>query len=54
MQTYSNPSRDPRRHTVSAVFVATVTGPLKAGDDAKEVVSTTPTRRGSIDLYFQD
>jgi 8-oxo-dGTP diphosphatase len=34
---YSDPSRDPRQHTMSVVFLATATGEPKAGDDAKEV-----------------
>lgn len=34
LYTYSDPSRDPRRHTVSAVFIAKGDGKLKAGDDA--------------------
>jgi len=33
-QVYSDPSRDPRQHTISVVFLATATGD-KAGDDAK-------------------
>jgi ADP-ribose pyrophosphatase YjhB (NUDIX family) len=33
--TYSDPSRDPRHHTVSTVFLATSRGTLKAADDAK-------------------
>lgn len=32
--TYSDPNRDPRRHTATTVFIATATGILKAGDDA--------------------
>jgi len=32
--TYSDPRRDPRRHTISTVFIAQGTGSLKAGDDA--------------------
>lgn len=32
---YSNPSRDPRNHTVTAVFVAQAKGTPKAADDAK-------------------
>jgi len=31
---YSSPDRDPRRHTVSTVFVARGNGVLQAGDDA--------------------
>lgn len=34
---YSDPSRDPRFHTISVVFVATAKGRPKAGDDAKEI-----------------
>ena len=34
---YSDPERDPRKHTVSVVFVASaVGGKLKAGDDAAD------------------
>jgi 8-oxo-dGTP diphosphatase len=33
---YSNPSRDPRVHTASAVFVCHANSLPKAGDDAKE------------------
>ncbi|MGD8827082.1 MAG: NUDIX hydrolase [Gammaproteobacteria bacterium] len=32
---YSNPARDPRGHTVSAVFVADAAGDPKAADDAR-------------------
>ncbi len=39
--TYSDPSRDPRHHTVSTIFIATATGKPKAGDDAKEAVVFT-------------
>jgi 8-oxo-dGTP diphosphatase len=34
---YSDPSRDPRQHTISIVFLATATGEPVAGDDAKGV-----------------
>ncbi len=33
---YSNPKRDPRFHTASAVFITKARGEPKAGDDAKE------------------
>lgn len=33
---YSNPNRDPRFHTASAVFIAKAQGQPKGGDDAKE------------------
>jgi len=32
--TYSNPQRDPRKHVMSTVFIATTTEEPKAGDDA--------------------
>lgn len=34
---YSDPNRDPRKHTLSVVFLATATGEAGAGDDAKAV-----------------
>lgn len=34
---YSDPSRDPRGHTVSLVYVAEATGEPKAEDDAKSL-----------------
>jgi ADP-ribose pyrophosphatase YjhB (NUDIX family) len=34
--TYSDPARDPRRHTVSTVFLADAAGEPRAGDDAAE------------------
>ena len=34
---YSDPSRDPRQHTISIVFLAIATGEPLAGDDAKGV-----------------
>ena len=34
---YSSPKRDPRRHTVSAVYVATAKGKPEAADDAKNL-----------------
>lgn len=35
--TYSDPSRDPRHHTISTVFVAAASGKPEAGDDAADV-----------------
>jgi ADP-ribose pyrophosphatase YjhB (NUDIX family) len=35
--TYSDPSRDPRQHTISTVFIARADGTPKAGDDAVEI-----------------
>lgn len=34
---YSDPSRDPRQHNISYVFVAKAKGSPRAGDDAKEI-----------------
>lgn len=34
---YSDPSRDPRGHTVSVCFLAEGSGTLKAGSDAKDI-----------------
>ncbi len=35
--TYSEPERDPRRHTISTVFTAKASGRPRAGDDAEQV-----------------
>ena len=37
LHTYSDPSRDPRGHTVSTVFIAAAQGTPQAGDDAGDV-----------------
>lgn len=37
LHTYSDPRRDPRRHTVTTVYVATAQGQPVAGDDARQV-----------------
>ena len=34
--TYSNPGRDPRRHTITTVFTAAADGAPRAGDDAEK------------------
>lgn len=34
---YSNPQRDPRNHTVTAIYIAEATGTPKADDDAKNL-----------------
>jgi 8-oxo-dGTP diphosphatase len=36
-QVYSDPSRDPRQHTLSIVFIASAQGQPNAGDDAKHL-----------------
>lgn len=35
---YSDPRRDPRKHTVSTVYIARATGQLRAGDDARNAM----------------
>ena len=39
---YSDPRRDPRRHTIAVVFIATATGTPVGGDDAAEARVFTP------------
>ena len=39
---YSDPSRDPRGHTVSAVYVARAVGEPRAADDARHLDVFTP------------
>jgi 8-oxo-dGTP diphosphatase len=39
---YSEPGRDPRRHTLSVVFIATATGEPFAADDAKSLAWFEP------------
>jgi 8-oxo-dGTP diphosphatase len=41
---YSDPTRDPRGHTVSLVYVATARGEPEAQDDARAVALVDPTR----------
>jgi len=41
--TYSDPSRDPRHHSVSVVFTARGRGTLIAGDDARRAAVFTET-----------
>ena len=41
---YSDPNRDPRGHTVTAVYVAEAHGSPKAGDDAKNVQVFDPLK----------
>ncbi len=38
---YSNPQRDPRNHTVTAVYIAEASGTPKADDDAKNLGTFT-------------
>ena len=37
MHTYSDPHRDPRKHTISTVFIARAKGQPRARDDAQEI-----------------
>ncbi|MGD8643596.1 MAG: NUDIX hydrolase [Chromatiales bacterium] len=43
---YSRPERDPRGHTVSAVYVARAAGRPAAADDAKAVAVVDPAQPG--------
>ncbi len=42
LHTYSDPSRDPRGHTVAVVFLATASGTPRGADDAAEARIFTP------------
>lgn len=48
---YSDPSRDPRGHTVSVVYVAKAHGEPRAADDAKNITLVDPANH-SIPLAF--
>ena len=48
---YSDPSRDPRGHTVSAVYVANAHGEPRAADDAKNITLVDPSSP-SVSLAF--
>ncbi len=43
---YSDPRRDPRGHTVSAVYVAEAVGEPRAADDARHLVLVDPAAPG--------
>jgi 8-oxo-dGTP diphosphatase len=47
---YSDPKRDPRRHTVSIVFVGQARGTPQAGDDAAQCIVHTPGQQGEEPL----
>jgi len=51
MHTYSDPSRDPRFHTITTVFVATARGTPTAGDDAAETAVFTEETM-PVDMAF--
>lgn len=48
---YSAPNRDPRGHTVTAVYIADAEGTPRAADDAKAIVEVDPADRG-LELVF--
>ena len=48
---YSDPARDPRGHTVSAVYIADASGIPHAADDAKNIIVVDPSRCG-LELAF--
>jgi 8-oxo-dGTP diphosphatase len=49
---YSDPARDERFHTVSAVFVCRASGIPVAADDAKKVKVVTKEEARSLELAF--
>ncbi len=49
---YSDPARDPRRHTVSVVYVACAQGAARAGDDAAACMIYDPRRDEPLPLAF--
>lgn len=51
---YSNPARDPRGHTVTAVYVAQSTGTPLAADDAKSVSLFRPDQLPSPLAFDHD
>ena len=51
LQVYSDPSRDPRHHTVSVVFIGIGTGKPMAADDARDITVCDP-RNPPGDLCF--
>ncbi len=44
LHTYSDPSRDPRQHTISTVYIARGEGTPRAADDAKELALVSLNR----------
>ena len=49
---YSDPARDPRRHTVSVVYVACAQGTARAGDDAAACMVYHLDRDEPLQLAF--
>jgi ADP-ribose pyrophosphatase YjhB (NUDIX family) len=50
--TYSDPSRDPRFHTITTVFTARALGTPRAGDDAADVRVVTPAEVSTLGFAF--
>lgn len=48
---YSDPARDPRGHTVTAVYIASADGTPAAADDARAIVLADPADR-SLAMVF--
>lgn len=48
---YSDPKRDPRGHTVTAVYIANADGVPRAADDAKKILIADPAD-ASLELVF--
>lgn len=42
LHVYSAPARDPRQHTLSAVYIASAKGIAKAADDAQDLIIVAP------------
>ncbi len=49
MFTYSDPGRDPRKHTITTVYVASAQGKPEAHDDAADIIIVDPKK---IDLQL--
>lgn len=49
---YSDPKRDPRKHTVSVVFIGEGKGELKAGDDAEDAKVFAEKETKDLDIAF--
>ena len=52
LHTYSEPSRDPRFHTVSTVFTARADGTPRAGDDAAGITVASHARIRTLSFAF--
>jgi ADP-ribose pyrophosphatase YjhB (NUDIX family) len=50
--TYSDPSRDPRFHTITTVFSARAEGEPRAGDDAAAACVVSPAEIGGLSFAF--